>query len=167
MNLVPIDTGVKTLQINPTSNVVKPEPSGDVKPAATTSQVELTFPTDLPEMKAGEKKMVPVMVKSTGVFRSAVFGVRFDDKKLAVRSVLFGDVFGMGLANTAAKPLVNEGGKMFVSLSAADKAVATTDGVLAFIEIEALVDGKPAFTVEKDALNFMGLDGRNLLVAKY
>jgi len=165
MNIVPIGTGVQTLQITPTSNVVKSDTPVDAKPAV--SQVELTFPTDLPEMKAGEKKMVPVMVKSTGAFRSAVFGVRFDDKKLAVRSVVFGDVFGMGLANTATKPLVNENGKMFVSLMAADKTVAATDGVLAFIEIEALVDGKPVFTVEKDALNFMGLDGRNMQVAKY
>ena len=155
---------MKTLQITPTANVVKSDAATEAKTAATASQVELSFATDLPEMKAGEKKRIPVMVKSTGPFRSAVIGVRFDEKKLAVRSVLFGDVFGMGLANTTANPLINEGGKMFVSLQAADKTVAATDGVLAFIEIEALVDGKPELTVEKNALNFMGIDGRNLLV---
>ena len=165
LNLVPIDTGVKTLQINPTANVVKSDTSTPVNTAATTTpQVELNFGGELPEMKAGEKKRIPVMVKSTGPFRSAVIGVRFDEKKLAVRSVLFGDVFGMSLANTIANPLVNEGGKMFVSLLAADKTVAATDGVLAFIEIEALADGKPVLTVEKGALNFMGVDGRSLQV---
>ena len=166
-SLVPIGTGVKTLQINPTSNVVKAEPTVANTEATATPQVELNFGGDLPEMKAGEKRMIPVMIKSTGAFRSAVFGVRFDEKQLAVRSVLFGDVFGMGLANTAARPLINEGGKMFVSLLAGEKTVALTDGVLAFIEIEALADGKPVLTVEKNALNFMGVDGKTLQVAKF
>jgi len=167
MNLKPIDTGVKTLKINPTSDTSKasqPETSNAVESGKpSTPEVELKL-SDIPNMKAGEKTRIPVMVKSSGPFRSAVLGLRFDEKKLAVRSVLFGDVFGMGMANTIATPFLNQNGKMFVSLSAADKTTTGTEGVLAFVEIEALADGKPEIVLEKDVLNFLAADGRNFAV---
>ena len=78
--------------------------------------------------------------------------------------MLFGDVFGMGVANTVASPFLNQSGKMFVSLSLPDKAVASPQGVLAFIEIEALRDGKPQIDLEKDVLNFLAADGKNFSV---
>nr|MBA3350911.1 hypothetical protein [Blastocatellia bacterium] len=127
-------------------------------------QVELTIGPEIAALKAGERVRLPVMVKSSGAFRSAVLGLRFDEKKIVVRSVLFGDVFGMGIANTAATPFLNQNGRMFVSLSASDKTPATTDGVLAFVEIEALADGKPELTLEKDVLNFLAMDGRNFAI---
>ena len=161
MNLVPIDSGVKTLQIKPTADTSS---TGAAVTAPTSPQVELTFGSQLAEMKAGEKVRIPVMVKSTGAFRSAVLGLRFDDKKLAVRSVIYGDVFGMGVANTAATPFLNQNGKMYVSLALTDKATALTEGVLAFVEVEALVDGRPDITLEKDVLNFLTADGRNFAV---
>jgi hypothetical protein len=77
---------------------------------------------------------------------------------------MFGDVFGMGTANTAATPFLNQNGKMYISLSMPDKAVSITDGVLAFVEIEALADGKPDIVLEKDVLNFIAADGRNFVV---
>jgi len=53
---------------------------------------------------------------------------------------------------------------MYVSLSAGDQTVAATTGVLAYLEIEALADGKPVLSLEKDVLNFLAADGRNLPV---
>ncbi len=163
MNLVPIDSGLKTLQIKQTADTV-----GSVRPvvesAPAEQQVELTVGPDIAALKKGERVRLPVMVKSSGPFRSAVLGLRFDETKLVVRSVLFGDVFGMGMANTAATPFLNQNGRMFVSLSAADKTPAMTDGVLAFVEIEALADGKPELTLEKDVLNFLAMDGRNFTI---
>ncbi len=160
MNLVPIDTGVKTLQIKPTSDTsVATQPV-----AATAPEVELSLGANLPDMKAGEKIKIPVMVRSSGQFRSAVLGLRFDDKKLAVRSVSFGDIFGGALANTSVAPFLNQGGKMFVSLSTSDKDLSATHGVLAFVEIEALANGKPEIVLEKDVLNFLAADGKNFSV---
>ncbi|MEO6333733.1 MAG: secretin N-terminal domain-containing protein [Pyrinomonadaceae bacterium] len=168
MNLKPIDSTVKTLQINQTSdtsNSGRPAIINPVDvPEAAASKVELTLGTDIPSMKAGEKMRIPVMIKSSGPFRSAVLGLKFDDKKMAVRSVMFGDVFGMGIANTAATPFLNQGGKMFVSLTAANQAVAVSQGILAYVEIEALADGKPEINLERDVLNFLTADGRNLPV---
>jgi hypothetical protein len=165
MNLVPIDTGVKTLQIKPTSDTSNATITNATATSASVSpQVELTLGSNMPEMKAGEKTRIPVMLKSSGPFRSAVLGLRFDEKKLAVRSVMFGDVFGMGVANTTVTPFLNQGGKMFVSLLVPEKSVAGTEGVLAFIEIEALADGRPQITLEKDVLNFLAVDGKNFSV---
>ncbi|MEO8041089.1 MAG: secretin N-terminal domain-containing protein [Acidobacteriota bacterium] len=161
MNLVPIDSGVKTLQIKPTSDT-----SNSGRPAAgaeaSASNVELTLGSDLPAMKAGEKTRIPVMIKSGSPFRSAVLGLRFDATKLAVRSVMYGDVFGMGIANTVASPSLNQNGKMYVLLASADPSVAGNQGVLAFVEIEALADGKPEISLERDVLNFITADGKNL-----
>ena len=175
LNLRPIDTGVKTLQITETSDTSKPfdpvvepikAPETSVKvpepekPAVATPSAELQLPASLPELKAGEKTKIAVMVKSSSAFRSAVLGLRFDDKKLAVRSVSFGDIFGTPTANTAVLPFLNEKGKMFVSLSLPHGTVATQSGVLAIVEIEALADGKVEISLEKDVLNLLAADGK-------
>lgn len=159
MNLVPIDSGVKTLQIKPTSDTSN---AGQPTAGAPTSNVELTLGSDLPTMKAGEKTRIPVMIKSGSPFRSAVLGLRFDATKVAVRSVIYGDVFGMGIANTVASPFLNQNGKMYVSLASADQSVAGDHGVLAFVEVEALADGKLDISLERDVLNFIAADGKNL-----
>jgi len=39
-----------------------------------------------------------------------------------------------------------------------------TEGILAFVEVEALVDGKPQIDLVRDALNFIAADGRNFAV---
>jgi hypothetical protein len=70
----------------------------------------------------------------------------------------------MGIANTVAAPFLNQNGRMFVSLTAGDKGVTGTEGVLAFVEVEALADGKPEIALEKDVLNFLTADGRNIPV---
>ncbi len=167
MNLAPIDSGVKTLSIRPTSDTSAAGQPGNaalVRNTDSSSTVELTIAGDIRTMKAGEKTRIPIMVKSLWPFRSAVLGLKFDEEKLALRSVMFGDVFGMGTANTTATPFLNQNGKMFISLSAPDRTVSAIEGVLAFVEIEALVDGKPEITLERDVLNFLTADGRNLPV---
>ena len=53
---------------------------------------------------------------------------------------------------------------MYVSLSAKDETGAKADGTLAFIEIEALVDGRPEITLDRDVLNFLTIDGKNFQI---
>ena len=103
-------------------------------------------------------------MKSSSAFRSAVLGLRFNDKRLAIRSVSFGDIFGTLAANTAVLPFLNQNGKMFVSLSLPEGNVAAESGVLALVEVEALVDGKVEIKLEKDVLNLLAADGRNFAV---
>ena len=41
---------------------------------------------------------------------------------------------------------------------------ANSSGVLAYIEIEALTDGKPEIVFDADVLNFLTADGKNFTV---
>jgi general secretion pathway protein D len=178
-NLRPIDTSVKTLQIAPTTDsagnkvemrqtslkATAEEPKtveGVKQPNVPTAQLQ--FLTNLPEMKTGEKTKIAVLVKSATAFRSAVLGLQFNPKKLAVRSVGFGDVFGAGLAQTPAAPFMNQNGKTFVSLSSAKDIAENTSGILAYIEVEALADGKHEMFFDKDVLNLLTADGKNFKV---
>jgi len=172
-NLKPIENSVKTLQLNPTADTTKTLVNNNAEPAVvevkteasttTAPSVQMRFGSELPEMKAGDKIKVPVLIDGSAPFRSGVIGLKFDDKRLAVRSVSFGDVFGT-LADSAATPFINQNGKMYVSLTAKDDAAAKTAGTLAVIEIEALVNGRPEIVFDRDVLNFLTADGKNFLV---
>lgn len=179
-NLRPIDTSVKTLQLTPTvdssagNNLKTRETSLKIEDDEIASEsktetanrpiAELQFLPALPEMKAGEKTKIAVMVRSAKAFRSAVLGLRFDEKKMAVRSVSFGDVFGRDLAQTSATPFLNQNGKTYISLSTAKDVAENSSGILAYIEVEALTDGKPEITFDADVMNFLTADGRNFTV---
>ena len=171
--LKPIDTSVKTLQLNQTADTsaavelveiksAPPEPVVTDRPTSRT--IELRMGDALAEMKAGEKVKIPVMITGDGTFRSAVMGLRFDDKKVAVRTVMFGDMFGSGAANLPATPFLNQNGKMYISLQSQDGKEMSALGTLAFIEIEALVSGKPTIAFDRDVLNFLTADGKNFTV---
>lgn len=170
LNLKPIDTGVKTLQLNQTADTSGAVAVTDVVHAAPDTgavaspvpAVEIRLGSELPEMKAGDRIKIPVIIQGSGTFRSAVMGVKFDEKKLAVRGVSFGDVFGSPSAD--ATPFLNQNGKMYVSLTAADGKEMSTAGTLAFIEIEALTAGKPEIAIDRDVLNFLTADGKNFVV---
>ena len=168
--LKPIDNTVKTLKLNQTAdiaNTVDIKPIETAEPAAAAEQaqsVKLRLGVDLPEMKAGEKLKVPVVIDGSGKFRSAVMGLNFDAKKIAVRSVSFGDVFGSSVVNTVATPFLNQNGKMYVSLTGKDTVDAAGKGVLAWVEIEALVPGRPEIVFDRDVLNFLTVDGKSFTV---
>ena len=167
-NLKPIDNSVKTLQLKQTADTsaasAEPEPKAVEPPAEAPAArtLQLRFGTELPEMKAGEKLKVQILADASAGFRSGVVGLKFDDKRIAVRSVSYGEVFG-SLADRAATPFVNQDGKMYVSLTAKDDS-AKTAGTLLVIEIEALASGKPAIAFDRDVLSFLTLDGKNFLV---
>jgi hypothetical protein len=161
------------LQINQTADTSS-APAQDVKPAADTGtpgsesaapeqkpNSEIKLPVSMAAMKAGEKVKVPILVNSSTSFRSALFGLKFDPKRMAVRSVSFGDVFGSALAGTSATPFVNENGKMYVTLALPAGAAPLQTGVLAYVEIEALTDGMPLMELDKDVVNFLTSDGKN------
>ena len=173
LDLKPIDTTAKTLALVPTADTQKtaeapaataPGASVTPDPNGPALAADFQISSNIPELTAGQKVKIPVLVKSTAAFRSAVLGLRFDKKKLAVRSVTFGDIFGAGVAGTEASPFLNQDGKMFVSLSLTDGVVATTTGIIAYVEVEALRPGRPELRLEKEALNLLAADGKNFSV---
>lgn len=174
-NLRPIETGVKTLQITPTvdaatnkiaveeTSLKTPLAAEDVpKTAAPTANLQLA--PGLGEMKTGEKVKLAVLIKSATAFRSAVLGLKFDQTKVAVRNVSFGDVFGSSLAQTTVTPFINQNGKMFASFASPNAAAESSSGILAYIEIEALTDGTPEIAFDADVLGMMTADGKAFTV---
>ena len=179
--LRPIDTSVKTLQITPTSDTSAgttrdstlkiqetslkfDEVKQEIEKTAIMPFANLQILPTLSEMKAGEKTKIAVVVRSATAFRSAVLGLKFDDKKVAIRNVSFGDVFGRELAQTAVTPFLNQGGKMYVSLSTSKDISENSSGTLAYIEIEALADGKPEILFDANVMSFLTADGKNFTV---
>jgi general secretion pathway protein D len=180
-NIRPIDsTNIKSVLPTPTSDSstesILPKPmtlplqetslksEASTAVTADTPKAEVRFLPNLPEMKTGEKMKIAVMVKSATAFRSAVLGIKFDDKKLAVRSVSFGEVFGNDLAGRDQKPYLNQNGKTYVSLSSSKNTAENASGVLAYIEVEALVDGKHEITFDADSINLLTADGKDFTV---
>ncbi|HEX8367093.1 MAG TPA: secretin N-terminal domain-containing protein [Pyrinomonadaceae bacterium] len=164
--LRPIDTSVQTLKINTTADTPENKtetstPKRENNPEPSAPKAELKLLSSLPEMKAGEKTKVAVLIRTASSFRSAVFGLKFDASKVAVRSVQFGDVFGAGTAQTSVVPFVNMGGMMRVSLSSEKDTNASSSGILAYVEIEALTPGVPQITLDTEILNVLTVDGKN------
>ena len=133
-------------------------------PIFNAPTADLQFLSGLSEMKAGEKTKIAVMLRSATAFRSATLGLAFDPQKLAVRSVSYGDVFGAEMAQTGAKPFLNENGKMYITLASPKDTAQNSSGMLAYIEVEALTDGKHDISFVKDMLNVLTADGKNFVV---
>ncbi len=170
LNLKPIDTSVKTLNFTQTSDTsvaaeVRKQPlTQPEKTAEVQMFAEVLLPANMPTLKKGDKAKIAIMVNSSAAFRSAMLGLKFDAAKLSVTSVAFGDVYGPALANNPTTPFLNQNGKMYVSLPMPQGSVLSNTGILAFIEIEALTDGQTAIEFERDALNFLNAEGKNLKV---
>lgn len=163
--LKPIDNSVRTLNLTETAD--RPDNSGatpTLKPLSAAVSSATVQIAALAAMKAGEKVRVAVAFSSPEAFRSAVLGVKYHPTKLAIRGISLGDVFGEK-ANSTVMPFLNTDGKTYFSLIAPERAITSPTGVIAYLEVEALVDGVPAITLDSDVLNLMTEDGRNIPVA--
>ncbi|MEQ1603850.1 MAG: secretin N-terminal domain-containing protein [Pyrinomonadaceae bacterium] len=159
---------LKTLEIKENTDNDKPAVPAEAKPAASenpeaSSAIELRLGAELAEMKAGDKIKVPVLMQGSGAFRTATMGLKYDPAKLAVRSVSYGDVFG-SMASSVATPFLNDKGKLYVSFISPEEKGLIPAGTLAFLEIEALVPGKPQIEFDRDMFNFQTAQGRNLML---
>jgi hypothetical protein len=162
--LRPINPGVKTLNLKETAlktkgASIKSEPIDTNAPTAT-----LQFLPKFRAMKAGEKTKFAIMVRSAKAFRSAVLGLKFDESRIAIRRISYGDVFGANLAQTEAKPFLNQNGKLYVSLSSPKDVSENSSGIMAYIEIEALKDGTPNIEFDADILNMLTAEGDNFVL---
>lgn len=173
LNLKPIDSSARTLDITKTSNSFVPVSENTAKPSILKPSAQdetklfarIAIDTPASPAKKGDRLKIAVKVDANSVFRSSVLGVRFDEKQLAVRSVSFGDMFGPALAGGILQPFLNQNGRTFVSFSHPDGAVESSNGILAFVEVEMLADAVPVLTLEREVLNLLTSDGRNFQIA--
>jgi len=154
-SLKTIDSSAKTLTLKETSL------TGDSETAAPLAVAGISFGTVPETMAKGERTKIAVVIDGSSNFATAVLGFKYDAKKLAIRGITLGSAFGDTMLDQAALPFLNKGGKTFVSLNAAD-GVTTANGVLAFIEVEALVDGQPMIAFDRDMMNLLTVDGKNI-----
>lgn len=163
----PIESGTRSLQLTQTSligdNVSRPN-GGANSSISSKPTASVGFSGQIPAMRAGERIRVPVTVSSTGSFRSAVIGLRFDASTVAVRRIVYGDIFGTTQEGVEATPFLNNNGRMYVSLTAPDGIVSALTGSVIFVEIEALKDGVPVINFDPDILNLLTSDGKNFSV---
>lgn len=162
----PIDTSVKTLQINPTSDSSGANQANALPSAGNSSDISASVKFgDVPTtMKAGETIKIPVLVDATSLFRSALVGLKYDPLKFSVRQVTLGDVFGPASNGKVVLPFLNQNGKTYVTLAIPDGASMTSKGIIAYLEVQALADGPVQIEIDKDVLNFISLDGKNFSV---
>jgi general secretion pathway protein D len=167
-------SNLRTLRIAPTSDnsdekLEVQKTSAQV--SNTENQLQADVPTaemqifyDMKPMKTGDKMTVSVIIKSNSSLRSAVLGLNFDPKKVAVRKVVYGDLFGSSLAEKQATPYFNSKGKIYVTLNADKEIVASGSDVLAYLEIESLVDGTPEIKFDTNVNNVLADDGGSFLI---
>ncbi len=154
--------GPRNLLTGPKKQGAETSPSTEVEKPGPVAVLEML--PKFPEMNAGERLKVVILVKSSTPFRSAVMGLVYDETKVAVRSVAYGDVFGAPLANSDVLPFFNQYGKTYVSLTSAKDVAGNSSGVLSFVEVEALVDGVPQITFDPELMNILSADGINFVV---
>ena len=71
-----------------------------------------------------------------------------------------------GIAAAFIFNFVNCWNELFLSVTLMNKDVSEVNvaGTLAIVEIEALKSGKPQIEFDRDVVNFLGSDGKNLLL---
>jgi general secretion pathway protein D len=165
----PIDSSVKTLNIAPTSEKIN-EPQTEQPPLANSQSeavnAELRV-APLGALKAGEKRRVAVMVKSPLALRLAVLSLGFDAAKIKINRMLYGEVFGAGMANKEMTSFAASNGNLMATFPTAPNSNAQGVGVLAYIEIEALADSdNAAFQINNTVSSLIGYSGETLTLNK-
>ena len=162
-NLKPIDSSVKTLQINQTSDT---SAGAALAPATADSAAaaSVRFGEVPAAVKAGEKFRIPVLVDASTNFRSALVGLKFDAAKFAVGAITLGEVFGAQATGKTVAPFLNQNGKTYVTLAMPEGISAMSRGVIAYVEVQALADGPFQMEIDKDVLNFLTIDGKNFAI---
>jgi general secretion pathway protein D len=167
----PIDSTTRTIPVSqtadtPDNETLIPKPIAlpltqlSLNSQSSALTANLQFLPALHEMKSGEKTRLAILVRTATPFRSTVLGLSFDDKKIAIRGVSFGDVFGAELAGKAATPFLNQNGKMYVSLASAKDTAENSSGILAFIDVEALADGLHVMAFDSEIMTMLTNDGQ-------
>jgi hypothetical protein len=132
-----------------------------------TAQVSLS-PGDEP-LKVGEKRWFTVKLNSATPLAMATLALRFDPKIVKVRAVSAGTL--LARVKEGKEPGVNltqsvdETGVCLVSISNLNGVASIKgEGVLLFIEVEALAPGDAGIIFAKDAMHFVATDARDVTV---
>ena len=112
-------------------------------------------------MRVGEKRRLMLFLKTDAPLNLATATLRFDPRVVAVRSVSKGALFGEKTAAPAMMQSIDPQGALLVSLTPGTGAPAFSgEGVMLFIEVEALAAGESAVSFDLDKVKFIAADAR-------
>jgi general secretion pathway protein D len=138
-----------------------------VTPPARTAQISLNTGDEI--LKVGEKRWVTLKLNSDVSLALGTVAFRFDPKILKVRTVSVGTL--MARVKSGPEPSasitqsIDPAGICLVSISNLNGVASIKgEGVLLFIEVEALAPGDAGITFEKAAMHFVGTDARDVVV---
>jgi general secretion pathway protein D len=138
-----------------------------VTPQARTAQISLNPGDEI--LKVGEKRWVTLKLNSDVSLALGTVAFRFDPKILKVRTVSVGTL--MARVKSGPEPSasitqsIDPAGICLVSISNLNGVASIKgEGVLLFIEVEALAPGDAGITFEKAAMHFVGTDARDVVV---
>lgn len=158
-----IDSSVKTLNLQQTSENLADKPED--KPAVTNQLSAELQVSPLGALKAGEKRRVAIMVNSLSAVKMAVLSLGYDPNKIKINRVLYGEIFGAELAQKDATAFAAANGNLMANLMTRQNQTAQGAGVLAYLEIEAIVDADDAsLQIKTAATNLIGVGGENIVI---
>jgi general secretion pathway protein D len=130
----------------------------------TPNLIELTLTSDQNELKIGEKRQLPLQVKSDAPLGLAVITLRFDPKVLKISGVLAGSLFANAKNAPTLTQSVDEHGMVLLSIAPANGSPITADGVLLNLEVEGVSAGDSGLSFDLSNVHLVAGDGRTLTV---
>lgn len=134
-----------------------------------TRTAQISLNTGDETMKVGEKRWVTLKLNSDVSLALGTIALRFDPKIVRVNTVSAGTLMARVKAGTGPSASLTQSidlsGVCLVSISNLNgDASISGEGVLLFIEVEALAPGEAGFVFEKGAMHFVGTDARDVVV---
>jgi len=117
-------------------------------------------------LKVGEKRLFAVELNSEIPLGLAVLALRFNPSVVKVLTISSGTLFGTGQASAPAiSQSIDPSGVCLVSISALNgKTPIKGGGVLLFLEVEAVGVGDAAFLLDKNMINLVATDARDVML---
>jgi general secretion pathway protein D len=140
---------------------------GSVNVPVRAAQISLS--TGDENLKVGEKRWIALKLNSDVAVALGTVAIRFDPKVVKVRSVSAGTLMARVKAGSEPSASLTQSidptGVCLVSISNLNGVASIKgEGVLLFIEVEALAPGDAGFIFEKGAMHFVGTDARDVVV---
>jgi len=150
-----VNSGLANASQPVTTGIPKPiETSLVVSPRSRTAQILMG---EIAAMKAGETKQFAIELKSHVPLSMAVIGLKFDPKVVKVRAVTAGSLLTANKSSII--PSIDPNGVCLISVSGrAGSGAIQGSGTLLLVEVEAVADGVPGFTFDKEVMNIVATD---------
>ncbi|HKO59834.1 MAG TPA: secretin N-terminal domain-containing protein [Pyrinomonadaceae bacterium] len=159
-----INSGLTTA-LQPVNSAVPKPIETSIAPVTARSRTAQIGMGETSAMKAGETKQFAVEIKSHVPLALAVVALKFDPKVVKVRAVTAGSIFSAGKMTPSIIPSIDANGMCLVSVSGrALSGPIQGAGTLLLIEVEAIADGNPGFTFDKEAMHIVATDASDAVL---